>query len=181
MAARREHPLARGRDVETLFDRLLGGWLAPFDQDVGSMRLWGFEVTENGDEVVVRAELPGFEENELDVQINKDVLTIKAEKEEKGDGAEEYQAFYRTVTLPPGLDPEKARATYRNGVLELHIPRAEGAQPKQIKIEGMPAQTGQQRQQAKSNQAGAVASQAGDQGQKATNQAGAKASEKAEK
>jgi HSP20 family protein len=137
LAARREHPLERlQRDFDTLFNRLMGGWLSPFGQDVGSVRLWDFDVSENDQEVVVRAEVPGFEENELDVQLNNDVLTIKAEKEQKGNGREEYRSYQRSVTLPPGIDAEAARATYRNGVLELHFPRAAGAQPRHIKVEG---------------------------------------------
>jgi DNA-binding NtrC family response regulator len=153
------------RDFDTLFERLLGGRLAPFEQDFGSMRLWDFDVTENDKEIVVRAELPGFEPNELDVQFNQDVLTIKAEKQQKGDREEEYRSFYRTVTLPPGIKADKAQATYRNGVLELHIPRSEEAQPKRIRVEGQQAAAGQ----------------AGNQGQQAGSQAGATESAKAKK
>jgi len=46
-----------------------------------------------------------------------------------------YRSFYRSVTLPSAINTEKAQATYRNGVLELHIPRAEGAQPRHIKLQ----------------------------------------------
>jgi HSP20 family protein len=63
----------------------LGGWLAPFEQNFGAMRMWDFDVKDNDQEIVVRAELPGFEANELDVQLNNDVLTIKAEKEQKDE------------------------------------------------------------------------------------------------
>jgi HSP20 family protein len=142
LAARGEHPLERlRRDFDTLFGRLWGGLLAPFDRDVEPMRVWDFGVTENDREVVVRAEVPGFEPNELDVRIDNGVLIIKAEKEQKGDGQEEYRSFYRSITLPPGIDADKAQATYRNGVLELHIPRAEGAQPKRIQVQGQQAAT----------------------------------------
>jgi len=173
LAARREHPLERlQRDFETLFERLWGGLLAPSDQDLGSTRLWDLDVKGNDREVVIRAEVPGFEENELDVQLNNDVLTIKAEKEQKGDRQEEYRSFYRIITLPPGIDAQNAQATYRNGVLELHLPRAPGAEPRRIQV---------QRQQAESGQAGTRSSQAGSQGQQAGTQAGATAPEKATK
>ena len=135
MTARGEHPLRRrDGDFETLFGRLWGGLLAPFDQDLESMRLWDFTVSDNDGEIVVRADIPGFEPNELDVQINYDMLTIQAEKELKDDRREEHRSFYRTVRLQPGLDAEKAQASYRNGVLELHIPRAEGAKPRRIEV-----------------------------------------------
>ena len=148
LAARREHPLERlHRDFDTLFDRMMGGWLAPAEQDFGSVRMWDFDVQENDKEIVVRAEVPGFEPNEIDVQLNQDTLTIKAEKEKKGDGEQEYRSFFRMVTLPAGIDAEKVQAAYRNGVLELHIPRAEGAQPKRINIQGEQGAGGQQAQQ----------------------------------
>ena len=89
-----------GRDFDTLLERLFGGRLFPFDQSLSEMRVWDFDVTENDKEVVVRAELPGFEENEIDVQLDQDVLTIRAEKQQKGDREEEYRSFMRTVTLP---------------------------------------------------------------------------------
>jgi HSP20 family protein len=182
VAARREHPLERlRRDFDTLFDRMWSGWLAPSDQDRGSERLWDLDVTENDREVVVRAEVPGFEENELNVQLNNNVLTIRAEKEKKGDEQEEYRRYYESITLPPGINADKAQATYRNGVLEVHVPRAEGAQPKRIQVQGQQAATGPQGQQALSNQAGAAAPQAGKQGQQAGNQAGKAAAETAKK
>jgi HSP20 family protein len=182
LATRRAHPLERlHRDFEILFNRLGGTWLAPFDQDFGSMRVWDFDVTENDREIVVRAEMPGFEENELDVQINQNVLTIKAEKEQKKDGQEAYRSFYRSITLPPGLNADKVQATYRNGVLELHIPRAEGAQPKHIKVEGQQAPNGLQGQQAPPTKAGAATSQTANSGQEGKDQTAATASAKAKK
>lgn len=137
LAARREHPLQRlQRDFDTLFNRLLGGWLTPFDRDLAFVRLWDFDVQQNDQGVIVRAELPGFEPNEVDVQLSNDVLTIKAEKVQKDNGHEEHRRFYRTVTLPAGIDAEKAQATYRNGVLELHLPRRPEAQAKHIAVQG---------------------------------------------
>jgi HSP20 family protein len=123
------------RDFDTLFGRLWGGSMSPFEQDATQMRLWDFDVSENDKELVVRAEIPGFEPNEVDVQLNNEALTIKAEKEKKDNGQEEYSSFYRSVTLPSAINAEKVQATYRNGVLELHIPRAEGARPRHIKLQ----------------------------------------------
>jgi len=137
LAARREHPLERlHRDFDSLLAQLWGGWLTPVEQDLETMRMWDFGIKEDDREIVVRAELPGFEENEIDVQINNDVLTIKAEKQQKDEQHEEYRNFYRSIALPSGVDAGKARAAYRNGVLELHIPRAEEARPRRIAVEG---------------------------------------------
>ncbi len=141
-AARREHPLERlQRDFDTLFGRLWGGMVPPVAQDFETLRVWDLDVTENDKEIVVRAELPGFEEKELDIQINKDVLTIKAEKEQKSEQQEEYRNFYRSIALPAGINPDKATATYHNGVLELHVPRAEEARSRRIQVQATPGQS----------------------------------------
>ncbi len=143
------HPLDRLRsDFDTLFDRFFGRMPMPFDQELSEMRVWDFNVTENDNDITVRAEMPGFEEKEIDVQLHNDVLTIKAEKEQKQDGGESFRSFFRSVTLPAGVDAEKAHATYRNGVLELHIPRSEEVKPKRIQVQGQgmagkPAMTNQ--------------------------------------
>jgi len=171
LAARREHPLERlHRDFETLFERLWGGWFAPSGQDFESMRVWDFGVTDNDKEIVVRAELPGFEEKEVDIQLNNDVLTIKAEKEQKGDGQEEYRSFHRSVMLPAGVDAEKAQATYHNGVLELHLPKMAGSQARHIAVGGKQNGAGQQ---AQSGRTGNGASETGNQGEKARTETGA--------
>jgi HSP20 family protein len=134
LAHRREHPLQElRRNFDTLFGPLWGG---VFDRDFEPMRVWDFDMKEGDKEIAVRAEMPGFDENELDVQINDNILTIRAEKDQKDQGREEYRSFYRSITLPSGIDPEKVQATYRNGVLEMHIPRAEGAGPKRIRVQG---------------------------------------------
>jgi HSP20 family protein len=140
MTGRSQHPVDQFRgQFDRLFDRFFGGWPMPFEQEMGEMRMWDFNVKEDDKEITVRAEVPGFDENELDVQLHNDVLTIKAEKEQKGDGSEEYRSFYRSLTLPGGIDAEKVQASYRNGVLELHIPRAEGTRPRRITIQGQEA------------------------------------------
>jgi HSP20 family protein len=132
------------REMDSLFDRFFDGWPAPFEEDFGSRRLWDFDVREDDKEVVVRAEVPGFEENELNVEMDDNVLSIRAEKQQEGDGGRSYRSFYRSVALPPGIDAEKAQASYRNGVLELHFPRPEGRKGKRIPVQGQRADTGRQ-------------------------------------
>jgi HSP20 family protein len=105
------HPLVQfRRDFNALFDRFFGGsWPVPFGQEdfLGPMRTWDFGVTEGDKELIVRAELPGFDENDLDVQLQDNILTIRAEKQQKGDGSQDFCSFYRRVTLPPGVDPDQ--------------------------------------------------------------------------
>jgi HSP20 family protein len=131
------HPLDLfRRQFDALFDSMSSGMLAPFGQHFGPARMWDFGVTENDKEIVVRAELPGFNEDELDVRLDQNTLTIQAEKRQKSDRREEYCSFYRTETLPAGVDPDKVQAEYHNGVLELHVPRPEGTQPRRISLKG---------------------------------------------
>jgi HSP20 family protein len=148
MVPQREYPL--GRTFDTLLDRLFSNWFSPFGGEMESLRMWDFGMTENDRELVVRAEVPGFEPNELDIQLNNDTLTIHAEKEKKSEGQEEYRRFHRVVTLPCAVDADKVEANYRNGVLELHIPRAPGAQPRRIQVQG--AHAGQPAQPSVSHQ-----------------------------
>lgn len=133
----KQHPIARLRDeFEALFDRFLSRWPVPFDADYGFDTLWGLDVEDRDNEIFVRAEIPGFEVNELDVQLGDRLLTIKAEKKTEGKGsAAEYRSYHRSITLPEGIKTEGIEAKYRNGVLELHLPKSEKAKPKRIPVQ----------------------------------------------
>jgi len=155
VAQRRQHPVDLFRQqFDTLFDNLFRPWFGGIGPDLSEVRVWDFDVTEGDGEIAVRAEMPGFDEKELDVRLDNDVLTIQARKEEKGEGREEYRSFFRQVTLPSGIDPEKVEASYRNGVLELHIPRPEGHRAKRIAIRGKSEEAGGQAKPASSESAG---------------------------
>jgi HSP20 family protein len=138
-----QQPLARLQDeFESLFDRVLGGLPTPFDDDeLLDERMWGLDIEERDNEVVVRADVPGFEPDELDVQLTGRLLTVKAEheqtKEEKDAKRVErsFRSFYRTVSLPEDVKSDQVQAKYKNGVLEIHVPKSEGARPKRIAIE----------------------------------------------
>ncbi len=133
LAPRLSHPLEQfRRRMDALFDHFFSGW----PEDVGPEHPWDFDVRENTEEVLVRAELPGFETEDLDVRVSDDMLTINAERSQAGNGAQSYRRFARTISLPPGIDTASAQASYRSGVLEVHLPRAEGAKPKRIPVQG---------------------------------------------
>jgi HSP20 family protein len=136
------NPLVRLREeFDALFDRFLSHWPAPFEE-VGLGRFWAFDVTDGERELMVRAEMPGFDPNDIDVQVCGQVLTIKAEKRhEKTEKTSETRveerhasAYRRTVTLPEGADGDKVEARYVNGVLELRIPKTEEAKGKRIQV-----------------------------------------------
>lgn len=137
---KKDQPIARLRnEFESLFDRFLSRWPAPFDTDYGLDTLWGLDVEDRDNEIFVRAEVPGFEANELDVQLSDGLLSIKAEKKTEGTNGngstEELRSYHRSVTLPDGIKAEGIEAKYRNGVLELHLPKSEEAKPKHIPVQ----------------------------------------------
>jgi len=90
-------------------------------------------------EVVIRGEMPGFEPEELKVELIGERLVVEAEhKEEVKKGEEKAERAYahvkRTITLPPEVELEKMEATYRNGVLEVHVPRKPEAVGRRILV-----------------------------------------------
>jgi len=129
------------QEFALLFDRAFGGFPVPFETPWEFMKPWGFEMEELEKEVVVRAEVPGFEPAEIEVQLTGDRLTIRAEHKEKVEKKEgkvpverTYGRMERTVTLPAGIMPEKVEARYHNGVLEVHVPRVPEVQPRRFEV-----------------------------------------------
>ena len=93
-------------------------------------------------EVVVKAALPGIKPEEVDITITGDTLTLEGESKSEEEIKQEeylyqehrYGTFSRSVTLPGGLDSDKAEASFENGILTLTIPKSEKVKPKQIKV-----------------------------------------------
>jgi HSP20 family protein len=142
LVTRPDHPLNWMRDeFESLFNRFFGNWPTFFDEDWNT-RFWGLDLDDTGKEVFVRAEAPGFESNDFDVQVSGNTLTIRAQrkeekKEKKGEhpfAERRYSTFHRSVTLPAGTDSDKVEARYRNGILEVRLPKLPEAQGQRITV-----------------------------------------------
>jgi len=123
-------------EFATLFNRL---WSWPIREEVERHYPWGFTMEERENEVLLRAELPGFTPEEVRVELLGERLTITAEHRPPAEGApagseREVTRLSRTVTLPPGVAPERIEAAYRNGVLEVHLPRTPEATPRRIEV-----------------------------------------------
>ncbi len=101
-----------------------------------------FEVKENKESFVFRADLPGVAEKDLQVQLNDNRLSVSGKREsEKTEQNETYYAsersygsFTRSFTLPEGVDADKAHAELKNGVLTIAIPKRPEAQPRKISV-----------------------------------------------
>src|SRR5258708_17748288 len=100
------------------------------------------DVYEDEHNVVLKIEVPGIDEKDIDVRVENNTLTVhgerKIEKEEKEENyrrvEREYGSFTRTFTLPPTVDTEKVLANYDKGVLKISLPKKAEAKPKQIKV-----------------------------------------------
>jgi HSP20 family protein len=132
-------------EVERLFDDFFGRrWPRPFawERFPEMPAMPSVDVIDRDDEVVVRAEVPGYKKEDIEVSVSDSSLTIKGEtkteeKEEKGDYYRceiSRGAFTRTVELPAAVDDSKAKASMRDGVLELTLPKLEKAKRHTIAI-----------------------------------------------
>jgi HSP20 family protein len=108
-----------------------GGWSAP-----------AIDMYQTDDEVVVKAAIPGFQADEVQINVTGDVLTLRGEmkhEEEKKDKAwhireQRWSSFERSITLPTDVKAEKASADFENGVLTVTLPKAEEVKPKTITV-----------------------------------------------
>jgi len=132
-------------EMDRLFQEFRGSGLAPSEGFGGEMSAWApaVNLTENEKEVRVTAELPGMDEKDVDVEISHNVLTIKGEKKEEHKEEEQnvyrmerrYGSFVRQIELPLEVESEKAEASFKNGVLTIHLPKSGEAQKNVRKIE----------------------------------------------
>jgi HSP20 family molecular chaperone IbpA len=123
-------------EMEAILERFLPPWAFPAE--------WFREtppwtVTEAEKEVVYRMPLPGFELSEIEVRVIGNEMFVRAEhrtpegvKENRAARPEENVEL--TMTLPAGLEPEKMEASFRNGLLEVHVPRMTSAVPRRVEV-----------------------------------------------
>ncbi len=134
------------REMNRLFDSFLGGsslspWL-PFERGGAEAFTPRVDVSETEREIKVAAELPGLDENDIDVSLTRDTLTIKGEKkeekEEKGTDyyrmERSYGSFTRSIPLPVEVDTDKVEATFKKGVLRVTLPKTASVIEKTKKV-----------------------------------------------
>jgi HSP20 family protein len=128
-----------------------------FDDGFVTSRSWGagqivkMDVYTTADEFVVEASMPGVSPEQAEITVEGNTLTISGEtrssrQEEEGSAIlREISrgSFTRSLTLPAGLEPDKATATFEDGLLTLRIPKAEQVKPRQIKITTKSIESGQ--------------------------------------
>jgi HSP20 family protein len=128
-------------EMNRLFDGFFGRpMLAP---DWGE-REWNpsVDVSETGDKILITADLPGMTKDDVKISVRDHTLTLEGEKkrqkEEKGKNyhrlERSYGSFCRSFTLPAAVKADKIKATYKDGVLSVELPKVEEAKPKEIPI-----------------------------------------------
>jgi HSP20 family protein len=140
-------------EMDRAFDSMLHrGWLRPFhemfpewtmsDRDL-DLRMPRVDMLDNENEILVRAELPGVDKKDLDVNISGQMLTIKGEtkREEKEEKGEFYRSeitrgsFSRTLQLPEEVNGKEVKATFNNGMLEVHLPKTHKLEKQKVAVE----------------------------------------------
>ena len=125
------------RRLDDLFGRPL--WRLPVEE-----RGWmpAVDVFEKEDKFVVKAELPGMKEEDVDVSVIGDTLSIKGEKKTETEIKDEnyyrcersYGSFYRSIPIPSNVDANKIEASFEDGVLEVALPKSAKVKPKKIAV-----------------------------------------------
>ena len=100
------------------------------------------DIYESGDDIVVKAEIPGIEKGDVAVEVKDGILTLRGERKFEREEKEEnyhriersYGTFVRSFALPSSADPEKVQAALKEGVLEVRIGKKEQAKPRKVKV-----------------------------------------------
>jgi len=157
MALIRWEPARELQSVQHELNRLFGTLLEPqVSRDGGAAAGWipAMDLVEDGDQYVLRADLPGVAESDVDVELEDNVLTVsgerRSEREERREGYRRVERasgrFSRTLTLPEGIDPEGIDASFERGVLEVRIPKPAERKPHRVAIKvGGDSQAGDSR------------------------------------
>jgi HSP20 family protein len=145
MALIRWEPAREINTIQQEVNRLFGTLLDSPAGDVGGGRRWvpAMDLVEEGDHFVLRADIPGVQESDVDIEIDGGVLTVAGERrtehEERKDGYYRIERasgrFSRSLTLPEGIDPDGIEASYEAGVLEVSIPKPEQSKPRRVQVQ----------------------------------------------
>jgi len=137
-------PFDRLATLREEVNRLLDGDMAAVSRESGLFSGWNpaLDVHQDKDNVYVKVELPGMKKEEIDISLHEGMLTISGERKQESEVNEGdtfrserfFGRFHRTVTLPTMVDGSRVKATYKDGILTVELPKAEEAKPKQIQV-----------------------------------------------
>ncbi|MGH9748574.1 MAG: Hsp20/alpha crystallin family protein [Candidatus Polarisedimenticolia bacterium] len=134
------------RELMSLQDRVGRAFLDPYARVTGGEFAGSWfppvDIFEENDRIILRAEVPGIAKDDIDVHVENGTITLRGEKKQEkqpeSEGAYRVERFYgsfsRSFVLPTTVDPEGIKATCKDGVLEVVLPKAEEARPRKIKV-----------------------------------------------
>jgi HSP20 family protein len=146
MALVRWEPAREISSLQSDINRLFNSFFdTPTGGNGGTLRRWipPMDLVETEDSFVLKADLPGLTESDLNLEVEDNVLTIsgerKAEHEDKHEGyvrvERAFGSFRRSLTLPEGVEPDAVKASFDNGVLEVRVPKPEQRKPRKVAIQ----------------------------------------------
>ncbi len=139
-------PIAEMADLHRQMDQVFREFFGPTPFRMAATEaVWSplVDVHEAKDSIQLHVELPGIKQEDIQVSIEGDTLTLKGERKREAEVKQDqyhriersYGRFERSILLPTVVDPSRVKATYRDGVLEIQLPKKEEAKPKEIKVE----------------------------------------------
>jgi|SRR5579875_786849 len=142
MALIRWEPVAELNTLQNEMNRLFNRFFDQPSVEAGRRFIPAMDLVEEDDHYLLRADLPGLTEQDVNVTLQDNVLTVSGERrfehKQEQDGyrriERQYGSFTRSLTLPSGVDPESVSAHFDRGVLEVRIPKPEEQKPRKIQI-----------------------------------------------
>ena len=135
--------LDRLTNMRAEMDRVFESTIGSFTRSPAPLSRWNpaVNVYQDKDQFTVVVELPGLKKEEIEISLHDDTLTISGERKREESSEQEfltersYGKFQRSLTLPSAVDAEAVKANYKNGLLQVVLPKAEQTKPKQIEVD----------------------------------------------
>jgi HSP20 family protein len=139
-------PFTEMADLRREMDQVFGDFFGRTPSSMAATEaIWSplVDIHETKDGFQLMVELPGVKQEDIQVSVEGETLTLKGERRREAEVKEDqyhrversYGRFERSIVLPSVVDPSRVKATYRDGVLEIQLPKKEEAKPKAIKVE----------------------------------------------
>lgn len=130
--------------MDQMFDNTLQSMHSQLQENGPDSFSLALDVSENENEYVVQASVPGIAEDDLDITLNNHMLTIAGEFKSENEQEDvkyhllerRYGRFSRSIVLPSAVNEDEIEADFNNGILTIHLPKAEEAKPKRIAVQG---------------------------------------------
>jgi HSP20 family protein len=142
MLIRRIYPIRENASFENRVSSFFQDFVASVNPEAAGNFVPATDIYEEGDTVRIQLDIPGVKQEDVDIRVENQTLTVRAERKNEGETKQENfhrnerhnGSFYRSFTLPTSVDTENIAASYEAGVLKLELKKKASAQPRQIKI-----------------------------------------------